>query len=260
MSRTSRPLYGRFARYYDLIYHALVNYEGDVDFLEEVFRRYTVKPGTILDLGCGTGNHSVPLARRGYRVTGIDRSASMIAQAKKKASRLRNPPRFARADMRTIRLGQRFEAALCLFGAFGYLLTQRDVLQALRSIRSHLEPGGLFVFEFWQGSAARPAPFQTWLDLTREGVEIVRLDESRYDPKTGRLPVEFRFFVRHGQRFLDRFTEIHTIQTYSVPEIRALLRRGKFELLGAFAATNIKKGFGPVTRKTFRVMVVARAK
>ncbi len=260
MSRTSRPLYGRFARYYDLIYHALVNYEGDVDFLEEVFRRYTVKPGTILDLGCGTGNHSVPLARRGYRVTGIDRSASMIAQAKKKASRLRNPPRFARADMRTIRLGQRFEAALCLFGAFGYLLTQRDVLQALRSIRSHLEPGGLFVFEFWQGSAARPAPFQTWLDLTREGVEIVRLDESRYDPKTGRLPVEFRFFVRRGQRFLDRFTEIHTIQTYSVPEIRALLRRGKFELLGAFAATNIKKGFGPVMRKTFRVMVVARAK
>src|SRR5213078_1718728 len=110
----------------------------------------------------------------------------------------------------------------------GYLLTQRDVLQALRSIRSHLEPGGLFVFEFWQGSAARPAPFKTWLDL------------------------------RRGQRFLDRFTEIHTIQTYSVPEIRALLRRGKFELLGAFAATNIKKGFGPVMRKTFRVMVVAR--
>ena len=91
-------------------------------------------------------------------------------------------------------------------------------------------------------------------------MEIVRLDESRYDPKTGRLPVEFRFFVRRGQRFLDRFTEIHTIQTYSVPEIRALLRRGKFELLGAFAATNIKKGFGPVMRKTFRVMVVARAK
>src|SRR5207302_1475645 len=119
-------------------------------------------------LGCGTGNHSVPLARRGYRVSGIDRSASMIAQAKKKASRLRNPPRFVRADMRTFRLGQRFDAALCLFGAFGYLLTQRDVLQALG--------------------------------------------------------------------------------------------RGKFELLGAFAATNVKKGFGPVTRKTFRVMVVARAR
>jgi len=135
VTRTSRPLYGRFARYYDLIYHALVNYEGDVDYLEDVFRRYKAKPRTILDLGCGTGNHSVPLARRGYRVSGIDRSASMIAQAKKKASRLRNPPRFVRADMRTFRFGQRFDAALCLFGAFGYLLTQRDVLQALHSLR-----------------------------------------------------------------------------------------------------------------------------
>ena len=91
-------------------------------------------------------------------------------------------------------------------------------------------------------------------------MEIVRLDESRYDPKTGRLPVEFRFFVRRGRRFLDRFTEVHTIQTYSIREIRALLGRGKFELLGSFAATNVKKGFGPVTRQTFRVMVVARAR
>src|SRR5207247_11193828 len=110
-----------------------------------------MNPRTMLELGGGTGNRSVPLARRGYRVTGIDRSASMIAQARKKATRLRNPPRFVRADMRTFRLGQRFDTALCLFGAFGYLLTQRDVLQALHRIRSHLEPGGLFVFEFWQG-------------------------------------------------------------------------------------------------------------
>src|SRR5256712_7795561 len=81
-----------------------------------------------------------------------------------------------------------------------------------------------------------------------------------YDPRTGRLPVEFQFFAFRGQRLLDRFDELHKIQTYSVPGMRALLRRGGFDVLGAFAATNVKKAFTAVTRDTFRVMAAARAK
>src|SRR5437867_10799301 len=99
------------------------------------------------------------------------------------------------------------------------------------------------------------------VDARREkGIEIVRLEESRFDPRTGRLPVEFRFFVFGGGRVLDRFDELHTIQTYTVRGMRELLRRGGFNLLGTFAATNVKKGFRPVSRNTFRIMAVARAR
>ena len=110
------------------------------------------------------------------------------------------------------------------------------------------------------GRAPRPAPNQSWLHIRKPDLEIVRLDESRYDPRTGRLPVEFRFFVFRGRRVLDRFDELHTIQTYSVPAMRTLLRRGGFDLIGAFAVTNVKKAFRPVTRDTFRIMAVARAR
>jgi len=48
------------------------------------------------------------------------------------------------------------------------------------------------------------------------------------------------------------------IQTHSVLDMQVLLRRGGFDLLGAFAATNVKKGFSPATKETFRVMAVAR--
>src|SRR2546426_9940751 len=257
MATRSHSTYGRFARYYDIIYHNLVNYEGDVDFIEAVFRRYHVNPRTILDLGCGTGNHDVPLARRGYRVTGIDRSRDMLSLARKKAAGLRARPRFVRADMRSFRLGRTFDVAVCMFGAFGYLLTERDALRSLRSIHAHLEPGGVFVFEFWHGPAARPSPFQTWTHIAKKGIEIVRLDEARFDPRTGRLPVTFQFSVLVGGRVLDRFDEIHTIQTYTVRGMRDLLRRGGFDLLGTYAATNLKKGFRPVTPNTFRIMAVA---
>jgi len=256
----SRAAYRRFARYYDLIYHGLVDYEGDVSFLESVFRRFHLVPKTILDLGCGTGNHDLPLGRRGYRVTGIDLSREMLSLARKKAAAVRVRPRFVQADMRSFRLGQTFDVAICMFGAFGYLLTERDALRSLRSIRVHLGPRGFFVFEFWHGPAARPAPFQTWTHIAKKGIEIVRLEESRFDPRTGRLPVEFRFFVLGGGRVLDRFDELHTIQTYTVRGMRDLLRRGGFDLLGTFAATNVKKGFKPVTPNTFRIMAVARAR
>jgi len=253
-------VYRRFARYYDLIYHGLVDYEGDVNFLERVFRRFRTAPKTILDLGCGTGNHALPMARRGYRVTGIDQSREMLALARKKAASSRTRPRFVHADMRFFHLGRKFDAAVCMFGAFGYVLPQRDVLRSLRSVHAHLEPGGLYVFEFWQGTAARPAPFESWLEVHRKNLEIVRLDVSRFDPRTGRLPVEFRFIVLEGRRLIDRFEEVHTIQTYSLPGMRDLLRRGGFDLIGAFAGTNKKKTFAPVTPTTFRIMAVARAK
>ena len=259
MARRS-SVYGRFARYYDLIYHGIVDYEGDVDFLEKLFRRFRARPKTILDLGCGTGNHALPMARRGYRVTGVDRSREMLALARKKAATLRTPPRFVQADMRSFDLGRTFDAAVCLFGAFGYVFPERDALRSLRSVHAHLKLGGLYVFEFWQGSAARPAPFETWLDVRRKNVQIIRLDVSRYDPRTRRLPVEFRFIVLERRRLIDRFAEVHTIQTYSIPGIRDLLRRGGFDLIGAFAGTNAKKTFSAATPKTFRIMAVARAK
>ena len=160
--------------------------------------------------------------------------------------------------MRSFDLGKTFDAAVCMFGAFGYLLTPRDIGRCLRSVRRHLSSAGLFAFEFWQGSAARPSPYPSWTHKRDPDLEIVRLEVSRFDPRTGRLPIEFRFFVlRHG-RVLDRFDEVHVVQTHDRDEMRTLLRRSGFELAGAFAATNTKKGFEPATDETFRAMAVAR--
>jgi SAM-dependent methyltransferase len=253
--------YGRFARYYDAIYEDLVNYAGDIRYLEAVFRKFTpARPRTLLDLGCGTGNHDLPLARRGHDVTGIDLSPAQLAVARRKAKRAGLPIRFVRADMRSFNLRKRFDAAICMFGGFGYLLKDKEVLGCLRSLRRHLVPEGVFFFEFWQSSAARPAPHQSWLHKVGRDYEIVRLSVDRYDPRTRLLPVEFRFFVLRGRRVLDRFAEVHTIRTYSISGIRRVLLRGGFDLLATYAATNATKGFGRIRRATFRVMAVARVR
>ncbi len=250
--------YSRFARYYDLIYEGLLDYDADVRYLEAVFRRFMPRrPRTILDLACGTGTHAIRLARRGHQVVGVDRSRDQLAIARRKARRARSPVRFVWADMRSFDLGSTFDAAICMFGAFGYLLSTRDVLRSLRSVRRHLAADGLFAFEFWQSSAAKPPPHQSWFHKVGPEFELIRLAESRYDRGTRRLPVEFRFIVFKGRRVLDRFQETHTIRTYRVPEIRALLRRAGFHLAGAFAVEDgLKKGFTAPGKGTFRVFAV----
>jgi predicted TPR repeat methyltransferase len=77
-----------YANQYDFLYSDK-DYEGECDLLEEISRRYgDGSVCTILDLGCGTGIHAIRLARRGYEVTGVDRSAEMLAKAERKAAEL----------------------------------------------------------------------------------------------------------------------------------------------------------------------------
>ncbi len=259
MARGESQNYRRFAQYYDFIYHDIVNYAGDVAFLESAFRRWMDrKPHRILDLGCGTGNHDLPLARRGHDVTGLDLSASQLALAREKARRAGLAIRFVRGDMRSFDLSQDFDAAVCMFGAFGYLLEPADVVRCLRSLRRHLKADGLFVFEFWQSSAAKPAGLQDWIHKRGRDFELLRLSEARYDPRTRVLPIEFRFFVFRGRTVIDRFVETHVVRTYRPAQMRALLRRGGFESCAMYAATTGRKGFEPVRPDSFRVMAIAR--
>jgi SAM-dependent methyltransferase len=257
MPRRPASSYGRFAAYYDFIYYDLVNYDGDVDFLERVFRKEMRSlPRSVLDLGCGTGNHDLPMASRGFRVTGLDRSADQLAIARRKARASRLAIHFVRGDMRSFDLGTRFDAAVCMFGAFGYLTRVPDVLRCLRTLRRHLRPDGVFVFEFWHTPAVRP--HQDWFHKAGPAYELIRMSQGRFDARRHLLSIRFWFFVFRARRILDRFDETHTVHTFTVEEMRRLLERGGFELLGAYAGTPMKKGFERPTPTTFRIMAVAR--
>jgi SAM-dependent methyltransferase len=250
-------VYARWARYYDLLYRNVVDYEADVDYLEKIFRRYGVSPTSILDLGCGTGNHDFLLARRGYQVTGVDRSPEMLAIARKKAGRGEPRPRFVLAGMESFRLPQTFDAAICMFGGFGYL-GRSEAARCFRNVRSHLAPGGLFVFEYWQTTAVRPG-IQSWLDCTSEGLQVLRFSEGTFDRRRSILAIDFHFLVVRGRRVVDRFTERHAIRTYTRQEMGSLLRESGLSLAGEFAGTPPgRRGFTRVTASTFRIMAVVR--
>ena len=99
-------------------------------------------PGAILDAGCGTGRLLIPLAKAGYAVTGVDRSADMLRLARANLARegMTGDVGLLQGDLRTMDLGRRFTMALVALGSFNHLLTMEDQRAALGRLAAHLEP------------------------------------------------------------------------------------------------------------------------
>ena len=127
---------------------------NEVDFLIEELR---LKPGaTVLDVGCGTGRHSIELARLGYMVTGVDLSSGMLAEAKKSASKAKVSVTWVHTNAASMPIDQEYDAVICLCeGAFGLLGQGDDALEQplaiLRGVAKALRPGARCLFTVLNG-------------------------------------------------------------------------------------------------------------
>ncbi|HET6400156.1 MAG TPA: methyltransferase domain-containing protein [Candidatus Kapabacteria bacterium] len=102
----------------------------------------------VLDVGCGSGRHTIAFAKRGYAdVTGIDLSPALLAEGRKEAARLELPIRFIESDMREIP-EETFDLALNLFTSFGYFESDEDNSAVILRAANHLAKGGWFVLDF----------------------------------------------------------------------------------------------------------------
>lgn len=121
------------------------------------------KGARVLDVACGTGRHSLRLARRGASVLGVDATPAYLAEARRLAKDVPNV-RFVRGDMRRIPLSAQFDAAINLWTSFGYFADPADDLRTLRGIARALKPGGLFLIDMIDfGEAKRRARTKNWM-------------------------------------------------------------------------------------------------
>ena len=117
--------------------------------------------GPVLELACGTGRLSVPLAEDGRDVVGVDISASMLGAARRKASLRGVEIEFVEADMRSFELGRAFALVIVSCNSLSHLVTNDELVGALRRIGRHLAPGGLLAFDVANPQIAelvRPGP------------------------------------------------------------------------------------------------------
>jgi 2-polyprenyl-3-methyl-5-hydroxy-6-metoxy-1,4-benzoquinol methylase len=122
--------------------------EGTPTEVDQVLDLLEVESGAhILDLACGPGRHTLELARRGFRVTGVDRTAAYLERAREQAAEEELEIEFVQADMREFRRPDAFDAAVNLFTSFGFFEHAADDLQVVRNLYDSLKPGGRLLME-----------------------------------------------------------------------------------------------------------------
>src|SRR5262249_49261042 len=170
----------------------------------------------VLDLGCGTGGHSAPLAERGYEVVGVDRSAEMLRRANERGSRAR----FELADITELDLGETFDAVLLMFAVLGYQTTNAEVQAALASARRHLRPTGLLFCDFWYGPAVlvqRPSERIKIIDLPSG--QVIRAASGDLDARYDVCVVRYHLWRLEDGNLQSQVREQHRMRYFFGPEL-----------------------------------------
>jgi 2-polyprenyl-3-methyl-5-hydroxy-6-metoxy-1,4-benzoquinol methylase len=126
---------------YDLDYAARTS---DIPFYVD---RCVALGSDVLELGCGTGRITIPVAKKGINITGVDVSASMLERAKQKLSKTANNPDFIQADFRHFDIGRKFKMVIMPFNVLQHLYDTKSINQFFFCLQEHLEENATFILD-----------------------------------------------------------------------------------------------------------------
>lgn len=250
----TEPFGTDYSAAYDTLYGDK-RYDEEVAALRRVFATHHGTVSRILDLGCGTGGHALPLSALGFEVVGVDRSEPMldVARAKDEHGRVR----WLAGDIRDVDAGGRFDAVLMMFAVLGYQQSNEDALAALRTARRHLDTGGLVAFDVWFGPgvlAQRPEQRVRVLE-SGDGAVTVRRSSGTLRPAEQLCEVLLEVW-RVSRDGVLHTEERHQMRYFFLRELELLLAATGFE---AVQTTGFPESASEPDETTWSVLVVARA-
>ena len=192
-----------------------------------------IEPGNrVLDLCCGIGRHSLELARRGFKVTGVDRTLYYLSVASSQAKKEKLDIEFVNEDMRNFRRPNAFDIVISMFTSFGYFENQDDDKKVVLNVYKSLKKGGRFLIDV-NGKERLAAIFRE-RDWHREGDAII-LEERKVTQDWSWMDNRW-ILIKDGKMYENSLS--HRI--YSATELKALLKDCGFsdvKVYGDFAGS-----------------------
>ncbi len=239
-----------YAKYYDLIYKDK-DYEKEVDFIENIF--WKNKPKKILEVGCGTGNYTKILLKRGYEVTALDISEDMLKIAEEKCA-----CKFIKGDIRSVSVNDKFDVCIAMFAVMGYITRNSDIIKALNNIHRHLKPNGIFIFDVWNGLAVmRLLPERRVKKAENDKVKVIRVAVPNLRSFDHICEVNYRLLILNKEdNTFKEINEKHVVRFYFPQEIRYYLENAGFKVLKICPFLDLN---GKVDETVWNVTVIAKA-
>ena len=227
-----------YSAVYDLLYQD-VDYAGAVDQVES-----HLMDGmglTLLDLGCGTGQHLQFFKNRHKNVVGVDISAGMLKRAK-----LLNPEvELHCQDARSFTLYGHFDVVVMMSAVLCYQITNQDVIDTFRRVHDHLVPGGLFIFDVWHGpTVLHTKPEKRVKRIEGDGLDLIRVVEPVVHLMTNTVTCIYDWKVIKKTENTDLCvdfadgTEVHKARYFFPTEIDLFAKTTGFDVLNVARADN----------------------
>ena len=210
-------VFNAYAAYYDLLYKEK-DYQAEAEYIHRLIQQNCPGAKTILELGCGTGQHAIEFSRLGYQVVGVDLSAEMVARANGKNI---SNAHFECGDIRNVRLDAKYDVIVSLFHVMSYQTENKDLSDVFKTAQKHLNPNGVFIFDCWYGPG-----FLTDLPATRQkeiesaNIHVHRTSTSQIDYHNNTVDVHFEVSVKHKEsKEEDIIRETHKMRYLFIPEL-----------------------------------------
>ena len=240
--------FSELARYYDRFVGA--DYDKITSFVDEAIKKNFPNASLVCDVGCGSGTVTLALLQRGYDMIGIDGSAEMLAEAMNKRVDISNGERalFLCQQLPEFELYGTVDAIVSTLDTINYITNEEDLDRLFYWFRNYLNPQGILIFDI--NSLYK---YQNVLENhcdAYEDEDVFFVWRSQFDGVY--CNHQLTYFLKNANKY-ERRDEEQLQRYYSEEEVRLLLKKYGFSILGVFDDYTVQKSSSKTQRLTFVV-------
>lgn len=226
---------------------------SDVDYsayLEYICANTDINSAKVLDLGCGTGDMSILLSKKGASVIGLDNSPEMLALASHKAEKAHADVFYTCQDMTSFSTGHTYDVVISTFDSLNYVTTKAGLLRAFSSVARELKENGLFLFDMNSEYKFKEIYSDNSYVLEAEGIFCAW--QNFYDEKSKLCDFYINIFAEDNGAY-KRFYEEQTEKMFTLTEIKSCLKKAGLRFVDVFSDFDKSE----INEKTERYYIIA---